>query len=342
MFFFIFFVAVSKSRNMFKPEQLAGVQLKKTVIKVRQRDGSIYEERIPERGEELEVKYVGKEALPSFLQEGESGKKQLSSFAYVNDRWSRENEPREADSALHACLPSTLRVVTWNVWFKDYYLEQRAAALFHIISTLEPSADVICLQEVTPRFFELLLSQSWLRSRYRVSDSAAALTINPYGAVILSSLALAPAILEIHALPSNMGRRMVSARWPRDNFAIGTVHLESLDNTELRLEQLKLIDRALSSNSNAVLLGDMNFPDSAEENEFMAQHSWHDSASIALGVSASDRSFGRFDRIFTKTESGIALHQTDTPHYLGTQHIDAAAVHPSDHLGLTALIATRK
>merc|ERR1719502_1450062 len=64
-----------------------------------------------------------------------------------------------------------------------------------------------------------------------------------------------------------------------EDFAIGTVHLESLANHPTRQEQLRICKSVLASHKNAILVGDFNFdsernfapPHDPLENEALAQ-----------------------------------------------------------------------
>ena len=96
-----------------------------------------------------------------------------------------------------------LTFVTWNVLFdlrkneKNELIQGddsllgdgdetilRWGKLIHILSEEAPS--VIALQEVTPRFLELILSQEWVQLRYSSSESASnPKTLEPYGNLTL-------------------------------------------------------------------------------------------------------------------------------------------------------------
>lgn len=98
------------------------------------------------------------------------------------------------------CLPSPSRILTWNVWFKQVYQEERAVALLKIAEELNPH--ILALQEITPAFLEILLQNQWIRKTYRCSDGplgerirkslvslkSQGLTITPYGVLLLCSL----------------------------------------------------------------------------------------------------------------------------------------------------------
>ena len=62
-----------------------------------------------------------------------------------------------------------LRLVTYNVWFSEYRQRIRAQALFGILSATK--ADIVCLQEVTPKFLSWLREEDFVRTNYALSDS---------------------------------------------------------------------------------------------------------------------------------------------------------------------------
>lgn len=58
----------------------------------------------------------------------------------------------------------TLRFITYNVWFEDFDLEDRAHELCKILQNSVP--DFVCLQEVTPRFVEILTKKEFVMADY--------------------------------------------------------------------------------------------------------------------------------------------------------------------------------
>ena len=52
----------------------------------------------------------------------------------------------------------SLKILTYNIWFDNFNMENRLQALFKIIA--EADADIICLQEVTQTFSQALWNNS--------------------------------------------------------------------------------------------------------------------------------------------------------------------------------------
>ena len=166
----------------------------------------------------------------------------------------------------------SLSVMTFNVWFDDMAYVIRLAALARLI--LASPADVVCLQEVTPRFARLLCGDPALRAAGYVASDAdgAGATVQPYGVLILCKRGLAPSF-SFHDLPTSMARRLLVAtlHTARGPFVVATVHLESLDNQPRRAAQLAMARQVLSRATAAigggggsggcpsVLCGDFNF-----------------------------------------------------------------------------------
>ena len=69
-----------------------------------------------------------------------------------------------------------------SVWFEDHKWEARAKALCELMQ--QENADVIALQEVTPRFHKLLLEKEWVRETYAVSDRDGS-SLGSYGVMFL-------------------------------------------------------------------------------------------------------------------------------------------------------------
>ena len=147
----------------------------------------------------------------------------------------------------------SLSVMTFNVWFDDMAYVIRLAALSRLI--LASSADVVCLQEVTPRFARLLCEDPALRAAGYVASDAdgAGATVQPYGVMILCKCGLAPTF-SFHDLPTSMARRLLVAtlHTARGPFVVATVHLESLDNQPRRAAQLAMARKVLSRATAAI------------------------------------------------------------------------------------------
>lgn len=159
-----------------------------------------------------------------------------------------------------------LRIVTFNIWFGDYHWAERATALCTLLKSLD--ADVIALQELTPRVLKVLLDQPWAGS-YEFSARSSE-PVTPYGTLLM---ARGPILsFTRKALFSHQGRCLDLVRFV-DGTSVATVHLESRSTAELvRCQQLDEIfgrddqGRALSEHHPQVLVGDFNcVPGSVEE-----------------------------------------------------------------------------
>ena len=84
---------------------------------------------------------------------------------------------------------TTLRIVTWNIWYDD--LEQNirfSGALKELLAV--PSVDVVSLQEVTPQFLRWMQSSPDIRADWVLTDCWDAehqqeIPANSYGCVML-------------------------------------------------------------------------------------------------------------------------------------------------------------
>jgi len=148
-----------------------------------------------------------------------------------------------------------LILVTYNVWFEDHHLEERFKALCNIL--IETNADIICLQEVTPKFLKLLRKEEWIK-KYSILDPVGE---DPYGVCLLSKIPIKSQ--GVWSLPTQMGRSCLLAEFDIDgkSFVCATVHLESLNLPQYRKEQLKIISNLspFQNANTAILLGDFNF-----------------------------------------------------------------------------------
>ena len=253
---------------------------------------------------------------PQYLQDQESGLSRLTPkvFDMATQRWQAMESVTTEDAAkLNEVELSQrgLRLVTYNVWFSEYRQWIRAQALFSILRSTD--AHVICLQEVTPKFLAWLREQSFVQANYALSDSVGTTLRGSelaYGVVLLARRELHLSWLRLYELPSQMSRALLVASIPLQGHAIhvGTVHLESLDSSQVRQQQLTRILEIIAEGepASAVLAGDMNFTDGAAEERLLRRAEFVDSANCGCTMPFDDVSGRptRIDRVFVHSSGG--------------------------------------
>ncbi|KAJ3187208.1 hypothetical protein HK101_009459 [Irineochytrium annulatum] len=103
-----------------------------------------------------------------------------------------------------------LKIVTFNVWFDGMLQRQRAAALLSQVA--EELPDVVCFQEVTRTFMDVLTSTKWWTGRYHICGKALAFEQYWYGVVTLVRKGAEVEVVgeEMVEFPkSEMGRRLL-------------------------------------------------------------------------------------------------------------------------------------
>jgi len=247
----------------------------------------------------------------------------------------------------------SLTLVTFNLWFDQYHWEERLDATLSLIATCR--ADVVGLQEVTPRQLDRILSTEWVRHQYQVSDVSAK-TLQPHGVVLLSrspisSLALCP-------LPSGKDRKLLVAELLTGcgSLYVGTVHLESSpENTARRLEQLDRVLPGLYGADHAVLMGDFNFDPRHRSEQSRIEHLYTDLWTSLRGdepgyTADSERNAMRFmhkqlhkrvrfDRILLRSKGN--RWRPISINLLGTDPVSAERpeIYASDHFGVCGVVA---
>lgn len=152
--------------------------------------------------------------------------------------------------------------------------------------------------------------------------------------------------MSLHTLPSNMGRRLLLAELCIQGEAeshkvkIGTVHLESRSQYQMRKSQLDCILSLLKTSNNtehSFLMGDFNFcSDSFEERLNFSQHpefrdTWPCLHPHREGLTMPGMS--RIDRVLHQSHSFVPVAMQ----MIGTETIDESSTDkPSDHYGLCA------
>lgn len=158
-------------------------------------------------------------------------------------------------------MANGISLVCWNVWFDRLKFTERCKEIFRICASLNP--DVICLQEVTPHFLQLLQLESFF-SAYESSENIIGPTINRYGVLTLCKRDLQPQFISQPYRNTEMGRSLLISEVTVNDSRVSvcTTHLESLDSASYRRDQLlqcRSIFSGLPSEQPIILCGDFNF-----------------------------------------------------------------------------------
>jgi tyrosyl-DNA phosphodiesterase 2 len=236
-----------------------------------------------------------------------------------------------------------LTVATYNIWFSDYWAEERYRAIAEVLSAEAP--DVIVFQEVTSGALAEFLVQPWLREHY-YRAAATGDDFGNYGMLMLSRLPISG--VSYNRLPTRLGRGFLQAELTVNGrgLVICSVHLESgKAKSQLRARQLRRVFRALGTAEDVLILGDFNMRD-VENDRIRSPYIdiWpalrpcddgftEDTSINFMRYDSKNKSrHVRFDRILLKggrwAPSAIKL--------LGTEPIsdDLPRVFPSDHFGV--------
>ena len=168
-----------------------------------------------------------------------------------------------------------VRLLSLNVLFDLYddrvpSTESRFPSLLELLKAR--NADLVALQEVTPKLCRLLADELWVRQNYLMSSSPAGEGLSPYGPLLLSRL---PGSLEHLELAS--GKSVVKAlfHFEGEPVQVFVVHLFS-DRTEdaamRRLEQLDELSGHFSQEGAVWLVGDFNLRGQLDLDDF--QDAW--------------------------------------------------------------------
>ena len=228
-----------------------------------------------------------------------------------------------------------MQLLTWNVYFGGHMFEERRAGLVAELSRRRP--EVIALQEVTAEHLPALDDLPGYTSTVIDSES---FEQAGYGVAIFARVPIVAT--REHALPSNMGRTLLTVELAT-GLTIATVHLESLDEHERRVEQLAIIQQRLAGRTHAILCGDFNFtPDGPEQRAI--DRGWTDAwaalrpedpgYTVDTDVNTmryqlkEKRTQKRLDRVLTR---GIEAHAIAL---VGTAPLEVDGTFVSDHFGL--------
>jgi tyrosyl-DNA phosphodiesterase 2 len=270
-------------------------------------------------------------------------------------RWllhSRRRIPVERSVALTngAAEREELTLATYNIWFSDYFADERYRAIAEVLAADTP--DVIVLQEVTTAALTTLLAHPGIREQY-YRAAAVGDDFGNYGMLMLSRLPISR--VTYTRLPTRLDRGFLQADVTVNGrqLTICSVHLESgKAAARLRARQLGRVFDALSVTDDVVILGDFNMRD-AESPRIAPPYvdMWpalrpdhdgftEDTAINLMRLDAKNKTRQvRFDRILIKG----AAWAPATIKLLGTEPISDTMprVFPSDHFGLLCRIVRR-
>jgi endonuclease/exonuclease/phosphatase family metal-dependent hydrolase len=181
-----------------------------------------------------------------------------------------QHRPSNQINLLDTNTPTTengkiLTVLTLNVCFKATMLRQRMEALAELILQPENKPQIIALQEVTLKvasYLNVLMEEEYqIAYSKTVQDSyGMALMIRRKGRKSNQKFNV-----KEYQLDSFMGQSLfVVEIWEGNScdFAVGSIHLESLDNHKMREAQMKQCAKIMSKYPDNLVVGDFNFDSS--------------------------------------------------------------------------------
>lgn len=151
---------------------------------------------------------------------------------------------------------SSLKIVTFNVWFDSYMIRERFELLVAELESHKP--DIICFQEVTPKFLQWCHDAPFFHDYHQCYKSSETKKVIPYGCLIVSRFPIA-SFQELELTTMMFRKCLILEVILNDKrVLIGNVHLESLNTAKVRACQLKDIFATLGPCPNAFFMGDLN------------------------------------------------------------------------------------
>lgn len=297
--------------------------------------------------------------------------KQRSLYKYNQDNQDNQDNPDQNWVAVEEVAESvnvdSITVATWNILFNLYdkekiQTERRWPAIFQHLQKCD--ADIIALQEVTPDFVELLLSQDWV-GNYFISESPTGDTVKPYGNLIISRL---PFTLVEYKFTEH--KRLLVGSWQinGDFLHVAVVHLTSdraQDAVARRSHQISTTVNYLQQlPGDCLIVGDFNTRGSLQE-ESLHQTGfvdvWEELHPYEVGYTFDPQSnplaalislhgdSSRLDRVLFRKNLDINQNINNFCHPQSIEIFATEAVadtqgliYPSDHFGLRCCLKTSR
>lgn len=253
-----------------------------------------------------------------------------------------------AATALRDASRSQLSVSTFNVWFDPFFAEKRYQAVADLLAADPP--DVMVFQEITDASLEVLLAQPWIREHY-LSASIVGRRVGTYGMLLLTRVPVTE--VTYTRLPTYARRGFLRAdlRVNGARTVVCSIHFDSgKRSASIRARQLGRIFDELTTDSDAIVLGDFNMRDSENHLVTPPFHDvWPalrpDEDGYTEDTSINDMRYDstgkkrhvRFDRVLVKGRRWRPM----SIELLGTEPIspDHPRVFPSDHFGVRCVLA---
>lgn len=165
---------------------------------------------------------------------------------------------------------SELKVMTYNVWFDKATAAQRIPVILDIIVQQRP--EIVAIQEAESWLLDYIEDDTRLNEYhliYKRSWQDYLLGTLSGSLLLMTKLSINDEDITFQELPSAMNRGLLTTKVQvnKTKLCLATVHLESmLEDTEIRIEQMSLIEQYHSSCKHLILLGDFNFGDTDPEN----------------------------------------------------------------------------
>jgi exonuclease III len=189
---------------------------------------------------------------------------------------------------------NTLSILDYNIWFDKYNMAERTISLIDVIE--EKKADVLLLQEVTPKVFEILIMTL---TKLGYTNYFPEIILKPYDCVIFSKF---PIVDNNYKNYNNtkMGRALITAtiQFPviikngnelnvkNINILLGTSHFESFFEkkySNIKKDQYLCVKEYLDNKKDdkkeykyIIFGGDTNITNDDEDKSFFKDISWND------------------------------------------------------------------
>ena len=256
------------------------------------------------------------------------------------------------DNPLESVTVTTLKIASFNVLSDLYESEhtQTAQRIPIIIEHLRQcDADIIALQEVTPRLLEILLASDWVHD-YQISESPQGETLEWHGLLLLSRLPFT--LVEYRYSPR---KRVLIGKWLLNGktLNVAAVHFTSdynKNSVAVRTKQLTILLEYLNTQpGDCLIVGDFNAKGN-EQAEILTQNNFIDiwqtlhpedpgytfnpqANPLAALMSLTGLS-GRLDRMMLRSQDRDLISRKIELFACNPVLDIAGTIYPSDHFGI--------
>jgi len=189
----------------------------------------------------------------------------INQWILCSDIVSLASDNLKIPSTDHMYIPERCQFVTWNIFLSElFYTNERYKEILKTLKSFLP--DIICLQQVTKNFLNLLLDEIWLKENNYYIIIMGSILDNHQGQLMLMknfrprAFSICPLYVSENLINNNRNEYIIARFGLNSNVTIDLVNVQ-LDNSNEKCSQILEYFFKTMHTQNYMIIGDFNFGD---------------------------------------------------------------------------------